>query len=987
MTQPFRLSHGGRIDRALPLRFTFDGREFTGYAGDTLASALLANGVRVIGRSFKYHRPRGLLAAGAEEPNGLVQVGVAGRSTPNVRATELRLVDGVVARSQNTWPSARFDVASVLDHVHGLLPPGFYYKTFTWPSWAWYEHWIRRSAGLGRAAVEPDPDRYAQRHLHCDVIIIGAGPAGIAAALSCVAAGADTVLVDDHDALGGSLLWDPEPIAGDTAAAWLLESERTLIASRKCRLLLNTCVTGAYEDLGFTAVETVAAAGPRERLWKIRARAAVLATGAIERPMVFPDNDKPGIMLASAVREYIGRYAVRPGHRAAVFANNDSAYRALPLLAAAGVEVVGVVDSRVRVGSRALQLLGEIPLWSGQVVSQARGGGGLRGIHVAPHANGRVTERETRTIGCDVLLVSGGWSPSVHLAAQAGATLEYQVATASFVARTPPRRWQIAGSAAGACSLSQCLKQGATTGMAAAVDCDLRAAVPPVASPDEPFDGSESVQPLWMVEFDDPRRSRRQWLDFQYDVTVTDVRIAAAEGYDHVELMKRYTSAGMAPDQGKTGQLNAQGALAQIMGRPLEGARVTTLRPPYRPMTLGVIAGIETGDLYRPFRLLPAHEAHVRQGARFDEYGGWQRPACYPGPGESEAQAIQREVCAARSAVAVLDASPLGKLEVVGRDAATLLDRACLNNILSLPVGCIRYVVMLNERGVVFDDGVVARLDSHHYLVNSTSARAESTRRWLERLRQVDWPDLDVTLLPVTEQWATFAVSGPQARSLLEALEVGIALDSTSFPHMAVRQGRFAEVPTRFCRVSFTGEASYEISVPASAATRVFECLVSGRAGLCARPIGLESLATLRIEKGYLHVGTDTDGATTPEDIGLRSIIDRKPRDFIGRRSLALAENRRTDRRNLVGLVGADPGVRLPAGAHVIEEGGDPRSIGTVTSSCLSPTLGSSIAMALISGGRERIGQVVTVWSEGQMWRATVAGLPFVDPQGERLHG
>lgn len=984
MSGPFRLPEGGSIDRTRPLRFRFDGHRYSGYAGDTLASALLANGVRVVGRSFKYHRPRGLLAAGPEEPNGLVRIGDGGRATPNVRATEVRLVDGLEVRSQNCWPSARLDLARMIELAHRIMPPGFYHKTFTWPSWASYEGLIRRGAGLGRAPREPDADWYCHRNLHCDVLVIGAGPAGLAAASAAVDAGADTVVVDEHAQPGGSLAWETELLDGAPGIRWAAATVERLARGGRCRVLASTCVTGAYDSHGFTATETCREGQPRERLWTLRARAVVLATGALERPLVFPGNDLPGLMLGAAAREYLGRYAVVPGRRIALVTNNESAYRTLPRIAEAGLELVGVIDLRDAPGNEA-NGVATGKLWPSCVVTNLRRRLGRLHASIASHARGRVSGADRGVLSCDAVLSSGGWSPLVHLAAQAGAPLRFDPGLAAFVVEAPPPKWQLAGSVRGAASAEECRAQGREAGSAAARHVGL---VVPTA-------GAEAVTPpapvlemagqsAWFVEFSDERRHRRQWVDLQYDVTVDDIRVALRENYSHVELMKRYTGAGTAPDQGKTGQVNARGVMAALTGRSLDGARITTLRPPYRPVTLGAIAGYASGALYRAHRNLPAHELHGLLGARFDEYGEWQRPAFYPREGETDDQAIEREVIAARTDAAVLDGSSLAKIEVLGRDAASFLDRVFVNNIGSLAVGRIRYAVMLDEGGTVRDDGVVARLATNHFLVNSTSARASAMVRWLERLKQCEWPELDVTLIPVTEQWATFAVSGPRSAELLDTL----GLDPAAMvpAHMTVGRCRVGSVEGRVCRVSFTGELTYEVSVPAGHAQDILEALLREHAGKRATPIGIEALGILRTEKGYLHVGTDTDSATTADDIGLRPVIDRKAGDFIGRRSLERVEQRREDRRQLVGLAiaGSEP---APAGAHVLRGGADRASIGNVTSGCWSPTLLRPIAIGLVSGGRARIGQAVTVWSEDRTWQATVASLPFVDPKGERLRG
>ena len=993
MRQRYRLSHGGRIDRDRSLRFTFDGRTYEGFQGDTLASALLANGVRIVGRSFRLHRARGLLAAGLEEPNAIVTVGRNATAETNLKATEVELCDGLIARSVNTWPSARCDFGALLSMFGSLLGPGFYYKTFMWPGWAVYEPLVRRLAGLGRATSTEDPDGYDTHHATCDVLVVGGGPAGLSAALAAGARGERVVLVDSDHEFGGQLLGADAAatIEGMPARAWLT---RTLGRLRECpnvRLLARTLATGYYdhnlvtlvEQSEMRAEEARGRGAPWLRLWKLRCSRVILAAGAIERPLVFPDNDRPGVMLASALACYLNRYAVLPGHAAVVVTNNDSAYDVAEALVAHGAHPVTIVDTRpdVRAEVHSRLVSAGVRVLSGYCVLAVHGRRRVRSVTAAPCDGAGVVDR-SRAVKCpaEVIGMSGGWSPTVHLFSQSGGRLAYDPVLAVFRPGTARQAVTVVGAAAAQFDLEACLAGGAAAGGGSAPRSVGAVPTTPAAAP--------AGQTIWRVK--SAQRLAGQWVDFQNDVTADDIRMAAAEGYASAEHLKRYTTTGMAIDQGKTGNVNALGVLADCTNRSVGDIGVTTFRPPYSPVRFGVLAGRRRRQLFVPLRRLPAHECHARRGARFANYGSWLRPECYAQPGESLDSAMRREALAARDAVVLFDASPLGKIEVKGPDAATFLSRIYINDVSTLKPGAVRYGLMLGENGGIIDDGVFACLAQDHYQVCTTSAGAQRVAAWLEEWRQCEWPGLDVVTLPVTTQLGTLTVAGPLARTVLGRLVTDIDLAPSSFPHLSVRTGVIAGLEARIFRVSYTGELSYEVNVPAGHVAGLWEQLlaVGGDCGLV--PMGIEALMLLRAEKGYIHVGSDTDANTVPDDIGLGHIAASRRGDFIGRRSLSTPEATRPDRWQLVGLESLDPRRPLPTGAQCLpaRDARPPvRPCGRVTSSYVSPTLQRPIALALLECGRRRMGEEVHLYDLGTRHAARVRSPVFYDPEGVRLRG
>ena len=992
-TRNMRLETGGRIDRDKPLSFTFDGKQYGGFKGDTLASALLANGVRVVGRSFKYHRPRGILAAGAEECNALVTVGQGALEEPNIRATLQPLYDGLTARSQNCWPGVKFDIGRSLDYLHFLWPAGFYNKTFIWPHWHWYEGFIRRLSGLGKLPPGDDPDHYTHHNVHCDVLVVGSGPAGLGAALAASEHGLRVVLIEQDSLPGGSMLWSEGSINGEQGSVWLEDSLRVLRQRDNVTLLTNTTASAWFDHRMVIACEMVndrritgEREGPRQRLCKVHAGEIVLATGAIEQPLVFANNDRPGIMLASAVQQYCNRYAVAPGKRVALATNNDSGYRVAGALRNAGIDVVAMIDSRQKLSGKAARQVRDqgMTVFHNALPLDCRGDKGVRSVSVAK----RGSPETLATLQCDCIAMAGGWQPAVHLFTQARGRLRYDTSLGAFVPDEIPPHVHVAGMVAGVLSLDHALEQGREAGLAAVGD-GLQACPRMLSAGVRPRTRSKNTGALHIERAGCGQRPDRQWIDFQYDVTLQDIDIATAENYTSVEHMKRYTTTGMSVDQGKTSNVNALLALAERTGRTPGEVGTTTFRPFYMPVTLGALAGRNMGKFYAPVQRSPLFACHEQLGARFEDYGTWRRPRVYPRNGESEQQAVAREAVAARTSVAVFDGSPLGKIEVQGPDAAEFLNRVYINNVTSLKTGRARYGLMLNENGIIIDDGIFARLADNHYLVHTTSAGANRIHAWMEALLQGDWPDLDVLLTPVTSQWANVAVSGPRSRELLERLESGIDLSGNGLPHMAIATGTLDDIPVRVLRASYTGELCYELNVPAERGEALWNRLLQLGEDLQPVPIGIETLTVLRTEKGYLHVGSDTDGNTTPRDVGWGHVADSKQGEFMGKRSLSRLHNVTNGRFEFVGLTPVEEGGVLTAGAHVIDvnhPGAPAPTQGYVTSACYSPNLQRYVGLGLVQDGSRRLGEKVNLYDNGRVHPAQLSTPAAWDPEGGRLH-
>ncbi len=970
---------GGLIDLGRTLRFTFDGKPYEGHPGDTLASALLANDVRLVGRSFKYHRPRGVFSAGSEEPNALVELRSGARREPNTRATVTELFDGLEAHSQNRWPSLSFDALAVNDLFADFLTAGFYYKTFMWPRALWeklYEPAIRRAAGLGSLSMQPDPDAYDKGFLHCDLLVVGAGAAGLAAALTAARAGARVILADEDSRLGGRLLSESDRLDDAPAGEWITKAEAEFASLPNIRVMRRTTVFGAFDHGVYGAVERVSdhlaepGAQVRQTLWRITAKRTILAAGATERHIPFRNNDRPGIILAGALRAYANRWAVSPARRVAIFTNNDDGHRTARDLLAKGVGVAAVVDSRA--DARAT---GDYRLIAGATVSGSKGRLGLTSIEVT-HGGG------TEWIACGALGVSGGWNPNVHLASHHRGRPIWDEALQTFLPGDDfPAGMVVAGAAAGQGGTAAAMASGAEAAVTALSALGIEAKRPTLPRAE---DAAAGLQPLWHV----PGKGRA-WVDFQNDVTVKDVKLAYQENMRPVEHLKRWTTLGMATDQGKTANVTALAVMAELTGKSIPQTGTTIFRPPYTPVSLSVLGGGDSGAHFRPTRLTPSHEWAKAQGAVFVEVGQWMRAQYFPQAGETHwRQTVDREVLATRKGVGICDVTTLGKVDVQGADAAEFLDRLYCNAMKSLKVGMVRYGLMLREDGHAYDDGTCARLGEQHYVVTTTTAQAGPVYRHMEFARQCLWPELDVQLISTTDAWAQFSVAGPSARRLLERVVDGFDLSNEAFPFMACAGLTVCGgLRARLFRISFSGELAYEIAVPARYGNALMARLVERGADLGATPYGTEALGVMRIEKGHA-AGNELNGQTTAQMLGMGRMVSAK-KDAIGtvmtRREGLVAETR-----TLVGLQPVDPAEPVVAGSHLFA--GDAAQNtetdqGWITSACYSPHLGSAIGLGLLANGAERLGEVIVAANplQGQRVALRVVSPHFIDPEGERL--
>ncbi|MFI2437530.1 sarcosine oxidase subunit alpha family protein [Streptomyces sp. NPDC018693] len=940
-TQPFRHATRGRIDRDTPLTFTFDGTEYRGFRGDTLASALLANGVIQAGTSIKLGRPRGIFSAGVEEPNVVVQIEEP-FPEPMLPATTVELYDGLVATS---------------------LP------------------------GQGRLATEPDPARYDAVHAHCDLLVVGAGPAGLAAAAAAARSGARVILADDQPEPGGSLLGTAEHLD------WVREVTEQLDAAPEVRVLPRTTVFGHYDDNHLLAVERrtnhLGADAPenvsRERVWRIRARRVVLATGAHERSLAFADNDRPGVMLAASARTHVNRHGVLPGRHAVIFTTNDSAYAAALDLRTAGVAITAIVDTRPEPGEWAERARAAgIEVMPGHAVIGTEGDPRLTAVTVALY--GESTGQ--RQFAADLLLVSGGWNPVVHLFSQSGGKLRYDDTLGSFVPDTCRQAVEVVGSASGVLDQATVLAQGAAAG-ARAVEAEGYApeapGLPQVAAQPRP------TPPMHVYVVPGGTDDTPRFVDLQRDVTVDDLARATGAGLRSVEHTKRYTTAGTANDQGKTSGVLAGGVVAELLGVDISALGTTTFRPPYTPVSFAALAGRDRGVLSDPVRTTAIHEWHVAHGALFENVGQWKRPWYYPQDGEDMEAAVLRECAATRESVGFMDASTLGKIDVQGPDAGVLLDRLYTNMMSTLKVGMIRYGVMCRPDGMVFDDGTVIRVAQDRFLVTTTTGNAATVLDWMEEWLQTEWPELKVHCTSVTEQWATVALVGPKSREVLGSLAPQLAVANEDFPFMAWREATVAGIDARVCRISFSGELAYEINVSPWRALALWEAVYEAGAPYGITPYGTETMHVLRAEKGYPIIGQDTDGTVTPQDLGMSWVVSKKKPDFVGKRSYARADTARPDRKHLVGLLPENPEDFLPEGTHLVADSVLPAPpvpmLGHVTSSYRSAALGRTFALALIKGGRDRIGERLYAPVGDRLVPVTVASPVLYDPEGARRDG
>ena len=1045
--QPCRLPDGGRIDRTKPHSFSFDGRRYAGYAGDTLAAALLANGVSLVARSFKYHRARGIYSAGIEEPNALFTLKSGERVVPNVRGTGVELYDGLVATSQNRWPSLRLDVMSAVGLFPKLFAAGFYYKTFMGPTrkaWLLYEHFIREAAGMGAAATTPDPAHYEKAEAFCDVLVVGAGPSGLMAALSAGRSGARVILVEDDFELGGSLLTRSP---GGQSDQWLGSVAAELESMANVRVMKRTCAFGAYDNLVFGLVERInehrsdpAPFEPWQRYWIVRARRAVLATGMIERPIVFGNNDLPGVMLASAARTYANRFAVRVGRKIAVFTNNNSAYSSAIALVGAGSDVT-VIDSRQEVDTGLVQAArgAGVTLHCGHAVARANGGQRVRSVDVTDYQDEDTQSQPQRTrlrqpqktrfghtkttmfrqpqrsrfrLSCDALLVSGGWTPTLHLLSQRGPKPVYDEKRAMFVAGEVPEGFLLAGAAACDLGLRAGVRSGERAGTAAAEQCGFAPpstslgpvpalpdnetghsteAEPDRATEDETDLAAEdeldlATQAIWEVPDTRLSKSAMKFVDIQNDVKSDDIGLAHREGYDSVELLKRYTTLGMATDQGKTANLNAMAIMAGLHRTDIKDVGTTMFRPPYRPVLVGAMAGQTKHEHFRPTRRSPMHDWHERNGAVFAQTNLWVRPWYFPQPGESVRSASIREAAAVRERVGMTDVSSLGKIDVQGPDVAEFLNRVYVNHFDTLKPGKVRYGMMLRLDGIALDDGTTARISENDYFMTTTTAGEATVLTHLEYLLQTAWPDLEVQLTSVTSQWAGIAVAGPRCRSVLANIIHDIDFSNEALPFMGVDHGHLDGIPVRVSRLSFSGEMAYEVYVPAGYGEHVWQAIFDAGQAFGIIPYGTEALNILRTEKGHV-AGPELDGRTNLIDLGMGRMASRK-KPFVGSAMLQREGMADPARPQLVGLKPVKDGDEFRAGAILCEQGQHGgHGLGRVSSIAYSPELAMHIGLGFVSGGMSRRGDVIDAVFplRKEVTAVRVVSPHFVDPKGERL--
>jgi sarcosine oxidase, subunit alpha len=1002
--KPYRLAEGGsRIDRSQRMTLSFDGKSIPAFEGDTVASAVMASGQKIFGRSFKYHRARGVVGLGSEEMNALIGVGTGASHEPNLRATQIEVFDGLTAVSQNRWPSLNFDVGALNNKVSRFLPGGFYYKTFMWPQAFWkhvYEPIIRRAAGLGKAATERDPDVYEHMHAHVDILVVGAGLAGLTAAEAAAHAGARVLVADENAVLGGIADITAGSIDGLCVVDHAMAIADRLKAMPNVQVMTRTTVVGHFHHNYLMMCERVAdhdpsllaAGAPRHRLWKIRAGHVIIATGALERPIAFANNDRPGIALASAVRGLLERQAIAPGTNGVVFTNNDDAYLTALALKKSGVNV-RVVDSRQRADGTLISRAKDagIDINFGSVISAVEGSHGVTAVKIAAYRKGQGRVITEKKVNCDFIAMSGGWNPALHLWCHNGGKIKFDDTLHSFRPNSHTDAITAIGAANGTMELAETLLEAQAAGEAAAKSVLKKAKSQKFKTHKIEEPTRAALEPLWFAPATGKyNEGNKHFIDFQNDVTAADLELAQREGYESVEHTKRYTTFGMATDQGKTSNLNGLGVLSEATGKTIPEIGVTTFRPPYTPYSFGAIAGSLTDELFLPIRRTPIFEWHKARGATFEPVGQWRRAYTYTGAGEDKHASINREILSVRNKVGILDASTLGKIEIKGPDAAVFLDRIYTNMFSNLKIGRCRYGLMMNELGFLTDDGVTVRLGEDHFLMHTTSGGADRIAAHLEEWLQTEWTHYKVFVTPVTEQWAQFAIAGPRARDVLAKLSPDFDISHEAFAHMDYKSGKLGAYPVRAYRISFSGELSYEIATPANHGQGLWNAIMEAGQEFGIEPYGTEALHVLRAEKGYIVIGDETDGTTTPHDVGLSGLVSKKKADFLGKRSLEQSFLAGPNRKQLVGLLTENPEDVLPDGAYAVRAVKDKPPmdmIGQVTSTYMSPTLGRSIAMALIENGRARMGEMISFPLEGgKVINAKITDIVFYDKEGARLN-
>ena len=1000
MTKNLRVKTSKFIDETYRVSFKFNGSKYYGYKGDTLASALLANNIHLVGRSFKYHRPRGIMTSGSEEPNAMVQLhNDTDRTEPNVRATEVEIYDGLEASSQNCWPSVNFDIGGINNFLSPLLPAGFYYKTFMWPAsfWEKYEYFIRKSAGLGKSPTLPDPDIYEHEYIHCDVLIVGAGIAGIIAAKTAALNGFKTLLVEEKPNLGGSTIYQNSEyfkINNQNSGSWLEKEINEIKKIKNLEIRLRTSVAAFHGYNFLLARENLTDHLPieqrknktRQKLLKIRAKKVITATGSLERPLIFDNNDRPGILLSSAIKKYADLFGVACGEKNVLFTNNDSAYETALSLIQKGIKVEAVVDNREQVDSKLTYELkkNNIKVFNGFTVVDTFGYKRINKISIMQLSkDGQKVLGPKIILSCDCLGISGGWTPAVHLFTQSGGKLKFRKEDQVFI----PNKYfsdQISvGSCNGDFTLEDIIKNTAKY-----LKEFLNIKKTEYENAEIISSESQSKRNIWLLPSDKILGKTKSFVDYQNDATAKDIKLALQEGFRSIEHVKRYTTTGMGTDQGKLGNMHALGIISETAGTKMGEHGTTTFRPPYTPLTFGTIVGRNVGEYFDVFRRTPIHDWHVENNAKFENVGQWKRAWYYPKDNENMYQAVQRESKAARESVGILDASTLGKIDIQGSDASEFLNRVYTNAWSKLAVGKCRYGLMLNEDGMVYDDGVTTRLGENHYIMTTTTGGAANVMSKLEDYLQTEWPELDVYLTSVTDHFATISVCGPNSKKIISSVIPNLDISDTNFPHMSFKDTKIGKINCRIMRISFTGELSYEINIQSNYGKSVWKKCIEAGKNFNITPYGTETMHLLRAEKGFIIVGQDTDATMTPIDLQMDWIVSKKKYDFIGKRSLYRSDTIKDDRKQLVGLLTDNPNEVLEEGAQIVADMSKSpvEMLGHVTSSYYSPNLNKSIALGVVRGGKNMIGKKLIIPMEKKMINVTVSDPVFLDKENKRLN-
>ncbi len=1000
MTNNLRVKSSKFIDETYKISFKFNNKTYYGYKGDTLASALLANNIHLVGRSFKYHRPRGIMTAGSEEPNAIVQLHKnTSRTEPNVRATEIEIYEGLEASSQNCWPSVNFDIGGINNFLSPVLPAGFYYKTFMWPAsfWEKYEYFIRKSAGLGISPMEPDPDIYEHKYIHCDVLVIGAGISGIIAAKTSAKNGFKTLLLDEKPYLGGSTIYqnlEHFKINNQISSSWLEKEINEIKKIDNLEIKTRTSVAAFHGHNFLLARENLTDHLPlhqrdgkvRHRLLKMRAKKVISATGSLERPLVFDNNDRPGILLSSAIEKYSNLFGVACGQKNVLFTNNDSAYETAISLFQKGINIEAIIDNRENVDSKLVNEIekNNIKIYKGYTVVNTFGYKRINKISIMQLSkDGQKVVGSKISIDCDCLGMSGGWTPAVHLFTQSGGKLKFRDDDQVFIPDTYPSDQISIGSCNGEFTLDEILSS-----ISKKLKDFLNIKKTEYENLEIQSHFNKTKRNIWLLPSDKIIGKTKPFVDYQNDATAKDIKLALREGFRSIEHVKRYTTTGMGTDQGKLGNMHALGIISETAGSRMGELGTTTFRPPYTPLTFGTIVGRNVGEYFDVSRKTPIHDWHVKNKAKFENVGQWKRAWFYPKENESMHEAVQRESKAARDSAGILDASTLGKIDIQGTDASEFLNRVYTNAWSKLAIGKCRYGLMLNEDGMVYDDGVTTRLDENHYIMTTTTGGAATVLGKLEDYLQTEWPELDVYLTSVTDHYATISVCGPNSKKIISKVIPNLDLSDKKFPHMSFKNTKIDKVKCRVMRISFTGEQSYEINVQANYGKSVWDkCMQAGKE-FNITPYGTETMHLLRAEKGFIIVGQDTDATMTPIDLQMDWIVSKKKYDFIGKRSLYRSDTIREDRKQLIGLITENPKEVLEEGAQIVLDASKSpvEMLGHVTSSYYSPNLEKSIALGVVKGGKNMIGQKLIIPMENKQINVTVTDPVFLDKENKRLN-